>query len=162
MAEVDHAMLASSACVEADGSLTVVGGHRTVFEVVGVPGQHVLCVAGRLLVARREPPPTLGLAALTPRGEVPDVASWTVEVPRERTVEGRLPVSFAATLVAPAPSAGAYALVLSVNGDVVRTLPFAVLDARPVDTPDAREAPEARATPIVAVAATLTGRRAPG
>lgn len=156
MAEVDHAMLARFACVEADGSLTVVGGHRATFEVAGVPGQHVLCVAGRLLVARREPPPTLGLAALTPHGEVPDVASWAVEVPRERTPEGRLPVSFAATLVAPAPCEGDYALVLSVNGDVVRTLPFTV-----VDTSVAAEhgrAGDHRGGP----GSTLTGGRAPG
>ncbi len=141
MAEIEYAMLAQFASVAEDGSLTVVGGHRAVFEVAGVPGQHVLCVAGRVLLARREPPPTLSLGARTPDGDVPVVARWPLEVHDVPMEGGRRPAAFAATLVAPAPAQGEYALTLMINDDLVRTLPFTVVDST-VDAPTPAPTPE--------------------
>ena len=132
VAELDYALLADFAVVTADGCLTAVGAHRSTFHVVGVPTQHVVCVGGRVFLGRREPAATLSLGALTPDGEVPEVARWAVE-PRTGSSAaglegGRVPVCFAVTLVAPVPRVGAYALVLSVNGEVLRRLPFDVVD----------------------------------
>ncbi len=132
VAELDYAVLADFAVVTDDGSLTVVGAHRTTFRVAGAPTQHVVCVGGRLFLGRREPAAVLALGALTPDGEVPVVAQWPVE-PRTgpspaATEGGRLPVCFAVTVLAPVPRVGAYALVLSVNGEVRRRLPFVVVD----------------------------------
>lgn len=127
MADIEYAVLAQFASVGEDGTLTVVGGHRSTFEVSSIPGQHVLCVAGRILLARREPPPMLSLGARTPDGDVPVVARWPLEVHDVPMEGGRRPVAFAATLVAPAPVTGEYALTLLVNDDLVRTLPFTVV-----------------------------------
>ncbi len=133
VAEIEYAVLAQFASVAEDGTLTVVGAHRRIFEVAGVPGQHVLCVAGRVLLARREPPPVLSLGAMTPDGDVPVVARWPLEVPDVPMEDGRRPAAFAATLVAPVPSAGEYALTLHLDDDLLRTLPFTVVDTA-VDT----------------------------
>lgn len=129
MADIEYAVLAQFASVGEDGTLTVVGGHRSTFEVSSIPGQHVLCVAGRILLARREPPPMLSLGARTPDGDVPVVARWPLEVHDVPMEGGRRPVAFAATLVAPAPVTGEYTLTLLVNDDLVRTLPFTVVDS---------------------------------
>jgi hypothetical protein len=129
VAELEYAVLADFAAVDDQGALTVVGAHRAAFTVVGTPNQHVVCVGGRLFLARREPPALLSLGAVTPEGEVPVVAQWPVEARPGPLVDGRLAVSFAATLVAPVPAGGEYALTLSVNGELVRRLPFTVRDA---------------------------------
>lgn len=140
MAELEYALLAEFAKVDDAGGLTLVGAHRAAYEVVGVPNQHVVCLAGRLFMGRREPAAMLSLGALTPEGEVPLVAQWAVE-PRPAALEnGRLPVCFAATLVAPVPAAGAYALSLSVNGELVRHLPFVVSDSTAPAAPPGRRA----------------------
>ena len=128
MAELDYAVLADFARVDGDGTLTVVGGHRTSVVVPDLPAQQVLAVAGRLWMGRREPPAQLVLGALTPEGEVPVVATWTLEPgPEQVEGSGRHSASFAVTVVAPVASTGGYALVLTVNGEVARQLPFTVL-----------------------------------
>jgi hypothetical protein len=132
MAELDYAVLADYARVDADGTLTVVGSHRAVVVVTAVPAQQVLAVAGRVWMGRREPSARLSLGALTPLGEVGVVADWALD-PGQEQVEGagRSSASFAVTVVAPVESTGGYALVLSVNGEVVRQLPFTVVVDRP-------------------------------
>jgi len=128
MAELDYAMVADFAKVEDDGALTLVGAHRATVRVAATPTQHVLYVAGRLFMARREPPALLSLGAVTPDGEVPVVAQWPVEPVGPLAEGGRLPVCFAVTLMAPVPAAGDYTLALSVNGDLVRRLLFVVVE----------------------------------
>jgi hypothetical protein len=127
MAELDYAVLADFARVDGDGTLTVVGAHRAVVVTAALPAQQVLSVAGRLWMGRREPPAQLSLGAVTPDGEIPVVADWSLE-PGAEQAEGssRWSASFAVTVVAPLAVTGSYALVLSVNGDVARTLPFSV------------------------------------
>ena len=129
MAELDYAVRADFARVDGDGTLTVVGGHRTAVTVPGLPAQQALAVAGRLWMGRREPPAQLSLGATTPEGDVPVVASWVLE-PGPEQVEGagRHSASFAVTVVAPVTAAGPHSLVLSVNGEVARQLPFTVAE----------------------------------
>ena len=128
VAELDYAVLAEFATLADDGALTLVGAHRASFRVARCPTEQVLGVGGRVFVARREPPAVLSLGASTPGGDVPVVARWPVDPRTAVAVEGRLAVCFAVTLLAPVPAAGPYTLTLSVNGEQVRRLPFAVVD----------------------------------
>ncbi|SDQ85835.1 hypothetical protein [Quadrisphaera sp. DSM 44207] len=127
MAELDYAVLADFARVDGDGTLTVVGAHRAVVLAPALPAQQVLSVAGRVWMGRREPAAQLSLGAMTPDGDIPVVAEWLLEPgPEQLEGTGRSSASFAVTVVAPLPVPGGYGLVLSVNGDVARTLPFTV------------------------------------
>jgi hypothetical protein len=128
VAELDYAVLADYARVDGDGTLTVVGAHRTVVTVPALPAQQVLAVAGRVWMGRREPSARLTLGALTPHGDVGVVADWPLDPgPEQAEGSGRSSASFAVAVVAPVAVAGGYALVLSVNGEVVRHLAFSVV-----------------------------------
>jgi hypothetical protein len=128
VAELDYAVLADYARVDGDGTLTVVGSHRAVVSVPALPAQHVLAVAGRVWMGRREPAARLSLGALTPQGDVGTVADWSLDPGLEQAEgSGRASASFAVTVVAPVEVIGAYALILSVNGEVARSLPFSVV-----------------------------------
>lgn len=128
MAELDHALLADYARVDADGTLTVVGGHRTTIAVPALPAQQVLAVAGRLWMGRREPAAQLALAARTPEGDVGTISAWPVRPGLEQgEVPGRVSAAFAIAVVAPLVAPGPHALVLSVNGDPVAELAFGVV-----------------------------------
>ncbi|PWJ47847.1 hypothetical protein SAMN06264364_13420 [Quadrisphaera granulorum] len=128
MAELDYALLADYARVDADGTLTAVGAHRTVIAVSQLPAQQVLAAAGRLWMGRREPAAHLSLSARTPEGDVGTISAWQVRPGLEQgEVPGRVSACFAVAVVAPLSSTGPHALVLSVNGEVVAELPFGVV-----------------------------------
>ncbi|TNM69170.1 hypothetical protein FHN55_05165 [Streptomyces sp. NP160] len=128
MAELDYALLADYARVDADGTLTAVGAHRTVIAVPQLPAQQVLAAAGRLWMGRREPAAWLELSARTPEGDVGTISAWEVRPGLEQSeASGRVSACFAVAVVAPLSSAGAHALVLSVNDAVVAELPFGVV-----------------------------------
>ncbi len=128
MAELDYALLADYARVDADGTLTLVGGHRTTIAVPGLPAQQVLAVAGRLWMGRREPAAQLALSARTPEGDVGTISAWPVRPGLEQgDAPGRVSAAFAIAVVAPLTSTGPHDLVLSVNDEAVAQLPFAVV-----------------------------------
>lgn len=126
MAELDYALLADYARVDADGTLTAVGAHRTVIAVPQLPAQQVLAAAGRLWMGRREPAAWLELSARTPEGDVGTISAWEVRPGLEQG-EGRVSACFAVAVVAPLSTTGPHALVLSVNDEVVAELPFGVV-----------------------------------
>jgi hypothetical protein len=128
VAELDYALLADYARVDADGTLTAIGAHRAVIAVGALPAQQVLAAAGRLWMGRREPAAHLELSARTPEGDVGTIAAWEVLPGLEQAdLPGRVSACFALAVVAPLSSTGAHVLVLSVNGEAVAELPFAVV-----------------------------------
>ncbi|MEH3076774.1 MAG: hypothetical protein PGN11_08825 [Quadrisphaera sp.] len=128
MADLDYALLADYARVDADGTLTAVGAHRAVIAVPQLPAQQVLAAAGRLWMGRREPAAWLELSARTPEGDVGTISAWEVQPGLEQgEAQGRVSACFALAVVAPLSSTGPHALVLSVNDVVVAELSFGVV-----------------------------------
>lgn len=126
MASLDYALLAEYARIDQAGLLTVVGGGFDRINASG-PTVHQLFVVVRVLLPEGETNVPFDVQVHTPESEsAVTIAGLAARAPGAEPIDGVTNFTAALGMGLMLPAAGRYTVQVTLNGKVVRELPFII------------------------------------